>query len=397
MARIPRLHFVWNRRHDATRNHPSAVELRIGYDGRGKYISTSIHLLKKEWADGTVVNRPDAMELNKALEKMKVDVLKIVNEMYDEGYINIDEIPNRLKRLHKDGRSFIEFCEERADVRKYGHTEDSQERYDRIIRFLKKWGKIKYFSDITDHNILVLDDYLTNERHLKDNSKWNGYHRFINSFIIDAINAGYLKRNPYKWVNINKGKDTNGLSKYLTDEELNRFASTDMHSDCLNRVRDLFIFQTYTCLSYVDMAAFKFSKTKDEGNGHKMYTGKRGKTGKEFTFLILKPAMEVLEKYNYKLPIISNVKYNQYLKVCAQMAGIDKPVSSHWARHTGATILLNEGVSMEVVAKVLGHASTKMTREVYAKLRDKTILNELDKVDKKLSDKEDDKSNDKSN
>lgn len=41
------------------------------------------------------------------------------------------------------------------------------------------------------------------------------------------------------------------------------------------------------------------------------------------------PALEILEKYNNKLPVISNVKYNQYLKVVTQAAKIDKPVSTH--------------------------------------------------------------------
>ena len=165
---------------------------------------------------------------------------------------------------------------------------------------------------------------------------------------------------------------------------MHRLESADMGTESLDRVRDLFVFQTYTCLSYIDMANFDFSKVKNEGNGHMVYTGERGKTKQEFSFMILKPARAVLRKYSYKLPIISNVKYNEYLKVCAQKADIDKPITSHWARHTGATILLNEGVPMEVVAKVLGHSSTKITRTVYAKLLDTTIVNELSKVDKKI-------------
>ena len=112
-----------------------------------------------------------------------------------------------------------------------------------------------------------------------------------------------------------------------------------------------------------------------------VYTGRRGKTHQEFSFLLLRPAREILKKYGHKLPLISNVKYNEYLKVVAQKAGIDKPLTSHWARHTGATILLNEGVDMEVVAKVLGHSSTRITRSVYAKLLDDTIVRELSKVD----------------
>ena len=74
------------------------------------------------------------------------------------------------------------------------------------------------------------------------------------------------------------------------------------------------------------------------------------------------------------LPIISNVKYNEYLKVVAQAAGIDKPISSHWARHTGATLLLNEGIDIKIVAKICGHSSMRITEQIYAKLLDETVV-----------------------
>ena len=69
-----------------------------------------------------------------------------------------------------------------------------------------------------------------------------------------------------------------------------------------------------------------------------VYTGDRRKTGKPFTIPLLEPALKILEKYNGKLLVISNVKYNEYLKIVAQASGIDKPISTHWARHTGAIL-----------------------------------------------------------
>jgi len=78
--------------------------------------------------------------------------------------------------------------------------------------------------------------------------------------------------------------------------------------------------------------------------------------------------------------MMSNQKYNDRLKILAVMAGINKPVSSHWARHTGATLLLNSGVDIEIVAKILGHSSTRITREVYAKLLDETIADAMKKI-----------------
>ena len=95
-------------------------------------------------------------------------------------------------------------------------------------------------------------------------------------------------------------------------------------------------------------------------------------------------AMEILKKYGGVLPLISAQKYNLYLKEVARMAGISRPVTSHWARHTGATLLLNAGVRLEVVARVLGHSSTEMTRKVYAKLLDDTVAREMMKAEEKL-------------
>lgn len=382
--RVPTFNFVFDRRHIATKRRLASVDMRIGYDGKVKIIGTGIRLRKGEWRLGTVTNRPDAKELNSLLEQLRAKVLKIINEMIDEGNINIMEIGDRLDHLCSEGgKSFVDFCKERIKVRTYGRSDDTRKRYERFLRFMVKWGKIRYFSDITDSNILDMDAALK-VKGMKDNSKWANYHRVLNSFILDAISAGFLKRNPYHWININKDKNGKSLNKYLTLDELERIRTVSMGTESLDRVRDLFVFQTFTCLSYVDMVSFDYLQCKDIGNDRKIYTGVRGKTHQEFSFLLLKPAMDVLKKYDYKLPLLSNVKYNEYLKVCAQTAGIDKPITSHWARHTGATILLNEGVDMETVAKILGHSSTRITRSIYAKLLDDTIAKKMKEAERKM-------------
>lgn len=207
---------------------------------------------------------------------------------------------------------------------------------------------------------------------MKPYSAWNNYHRFLNSFILDANDDGLMQGNPYKKLNIEKDKSSGGIGKYLTREEFRRIEELEPPTNYLRHARDLFVFQTYTCLSYTDLAAFDASRMK-KVKGRMMYVGMRGKTRQEFSFLVLKPALAVLERYGGRLPIMSNVKYNAYLKSIAVMCGINKPISTHWARHTGATMLLNSGADMEIVSKVLGHSSTKITHEVYAKLLDETV------------------------
>lgn len=379
MNNFPSIELIYDRRKKANKNKEAIIEIRITYDYKQKYISTGIKVLPKEWKNKKVVGRKDYVQINEALEKMKIDIRKVILDMMNEGRIDIFSIPQRLK--YKKETSFIDFCKEKAEVRKYGKTKDSQERYNRFIRSFIKWNKIKTFEDINESSIILYDKYLTKSK-LKPYSKWNNYHRFLNSFILDAINEGYLKKNPYNNVKIEKDKSNEGLSKYLTPEEFERIRNTEMNTLSLERVKDLFIFQTYTCLSYKDLRAFNISNIQ-EINGMKVYVGNRIKTGQGFTIPLSKEALEILEKYNNVLPIISNVKYNEYLKVVAQTCSIDKPISSHWARHTGATLLLNEKkIDMKIVAKILGHSTTRITEQIYAKLLDETVVDAIKNLDK---------------
>lgn len=380
--KYPQISFVFDRRKIASATTKSSVEMRICYNYKQRFMTTGVKLYANQWKNGKIINCPDMIEVSRILDKMLSDVRQIIFDMQKVGSIDITAIPDRLKQLNAPKITFIDFCQQRAIVRKYGKKKDSQERYDRFIRLFNEYGRITLFEDITEKAIIVYDQYLT-DRGLKPYSKWNNYHRFLNSFILDAINEGYLKRNPYKWIHINKQNMAHGLEKCLTPEEFNRIKTVELPTDCLERVRDLFIFQTYTCLSYSDLKDFD-AATIQEVAGMQVYIGNRIKTDKPFTIPILSEAWGILLKYNKKLPIISNVKYNSYLKLIAQAAGINKPVSSHWARHTGATLLLNEGVDMKIVAKICGHSSTRITEKIYAKLLDETVVGAIKEIKEKL-------------
>lgn len=375
----PILTLVYDRKKKASAKKEATVELRITYKRKCKYMSTGIRLLPRHWRQGQVVNRPDAEDVNESLAIIMRNVRKIVNEMMDEGRMSLEEIPSRMEHAVAEKRSFLDFVRERSKVRAYGKSADTVARYDRFLKWFEAYGKIVYFSDVTDSSLIAMDEALR-ETGMKNYSKWQNYHRFMNSYILDAIDEGYLKRNPYKWIHITKDKHP-GFDKYLTQEELAKLESCIMPTACLEHVRDVFIFQTYTCLSYVDLKNFDTSVI---NANDQVYTGHRGKTGQEFTFYLFSKAKAILDKYNGKLPVISNVKYNEYLKVVAQTAGIDKPISTHWARHTGATLLLNKGVDMEVIAKILGHASTKQTRSTYARMLDTTVADAMKEYERKL-------------
>jgi site-specific recombinase XerD len=113
---------------------------------------------------------------------------------------------------------------------------------------------------------------------------------------------------------------------------------------------------------------------------------KRQKTRTPQRLPLLKPALEIVDKYrdhfkcqneNLVLPILSNQKMNAYLKEIADLCGIKKKLTYHIARHTFATtVTLANGVPIETVSKMLGHKSIKQTQH-YAKIVDLKISQDM--------------------
>ena len=386
----PNYKLVFDRCHRASKTKEGAIELRITYDRMQRYVTTGVRVLPRQWKDGMIVNRLDALELQHTLDMFVAKARRLVNELADSGTLDMKTIAAAIGEKEKQQatknvpkqRLLLDYFKERAAIRKYGRTPDSQERYERFLRWFEIWGGMVTFEDITEANIIKMDEALGSK--MKPCSKWGNYHRFLNGFINDAINEGIFRKNPYKSIHIKKDKNSDeALEKYLTIDEFARLAEIELPSDYLRHARDLFLFQTYTCMAYIDLAAFDANKI-CEVKGRPMYIGRRGKTNQKFTFMLLPQALEILERYGGKLPMMSNQKYNHYIKMIAVMAGINKPVSTHWARHTGATLLLNSGVDMEVVSRVLGHSSTRMTRMIYAKMLDETIANAMSKMESLL-------------
>ena len=103
----------------------------------------------------------------------------------------------------------------------------------------------------------------------------------------------------------------------------------------------------------------------------------RQKTGEEFYIVLLPKAIHILKRYDYRLPLISNQQYNMRLKIVADAAALDKQLTSHMGRHTYATICLNSGIKIEVLAKMMGHSDIKTT-QIYARMINTTVENAYD-------------------
>ena len=206
------------------------------------------------------------------------------------------------------------------------------------------------------------------------------YMRKLKTILIYAIREGYITTNPISF----KFHKDKVKTEPLTLEEVRRIRTKVLGSRSMENVRDLFIFQCYTGLAFYDMSKLTQKDIKVDNDGKEWIVKERIKTGVMAYIPVLPVVKEILVKHQYLLPTLSNQKYNSYLKEIQEVCGIKKTLHSHLARHTCGTLLLNAGVDMLSVSKVLGHSSTKTTEAVYAKLLPETIMKRVEEVSDKL-------------
>ena len=228
--------------------------------------------------------------------------------------------------------------------------------------------------------IEAFDTYLV-KRDLNRNTINSNYHKKLKTTLSNSIKNNLIDKNPYENFKL---KQVNTQRDFLTQEELIKIQSFNFNSNVsLERVRDLFVFSCYTGLRFSDAQDLKQKDVHISNTLGYIYR-KQNKTKEIVQIPLYQLAIDILHKYdnternitNKMLPQISNQKLNAYLKTIGDIVGIQKTLTHHVARHTCATILLNQGVSMSVVQQILGHENIRTT-QIYAKIQNPTVRTEM--------------------
>jgi integrase len=370
------------------------IEMTICVKGKRRYVSTGREVKPSDFNSKTQTVKGDK-ELNEYLKALKIRLYSIETTLMSKDVnVSIDTVLDVFRNGEQERTmTFLQLFEIHncnvgkrvkqklitpTTLSKYEVTKDYVTRY--IKTELKKDDIL--VKDITpsfiDNLFVFLLEFMSNNTAIQKMKQVKRVIRF-------AVDEGYIRVSPYK-ITLKKEKKE---VQPLTIKEVNIIRKKKIDIKRLAQIRDLFVFECYTGLAFTDLMSLNDNDFHIDESGNKWIIKKRHKTNVVATIPLLPIALEILDKYNYKLPHMSNVKYNAYLKEIGDICGIKKSLHSHLARHTWATILLNAGMDMVSVSKCLGHSNSKITESTYAKVLPDKLFEKAKKVNEVLT-KEDD-------
>jgi len=378
-----------------------SIYVRITVTGQRSEISLKRTILFKDWDSSKNRGRGSSYKirvLNTYLDQVYSQLLDCHKQLLEESKI-ITANAIKARYLGEDAtqktlRDIIRYHNDHMlTVLKYGTMKNyyTTEKY--LYKFLSEELKASdiYLKQLNYRFICDFEHYLRKFKNAKKQLMMtnNGVMKHLERFkkIINlALKLEWILKNPFQQFQLKFDKYDR---QYLTERELHVLENMHYTNERLEKVKDCFIFSCYTGLSFIDAKGLtKKHITLGIDNTYWIFT-KREKTDEMVKVPILPKAMEILEKYtsivdaqytDVLLPLSSNQKTNSYLKEIAKDCGIQKNLTFHVARHTFATsVMLSNGVPIETVSKLLGHAKLSTT-QIYARVVESKISEDINNL-----------------
>ncbi|MET3731466.1 site-specific integrase [Moheibacter stercoris] len=381
------------------------LRCRITYLGKRKVISTGIFINHQNW-DSKLQKAKPKNEENTSINN-KISLIKNkINQAFlflqiQENSISIEDI--YFQYIGKPSKKNIGII---------SHYSNFLDKYRSLIDVEIKqttWNKFNYiFSDLKD---FILWKYKQSDLQLKDVDmefiqEFEYYLKIIKlqkqitinkalqrlkKVVKTAVESKIIDSFPFSE---HKPKAVKNQITFLSVDELSKLENFVFKQKRLHDVAQMFIFCCYTGLAYNEMATLQEKHIVKGFDGNYWVKMIREKTQKEISIPLLPKCIKVIEKYKQELngetllPIISNQKFNSYLKEIADIIGIEKNLTHHVARKTFAsTILLYNDIPMEIVSELLGHSKITITQEYYGKVVQEKVSQHFQFLKDKLDNK----------
>ncbi len=298
----------------------------------------------------------------------------------------------------KKPEDFFAFADETVNAYKDDGKISTYITHNSTIKTLKDYvkGSAIMFQDITPDFLAKYEKYLQNKQNLKINTI-HKHLKFLRKIFNDALRLDKIEyqHNPFTKYKLKLEKTSRS---FLSDDELKAIENVaTVKGEKMDLHKKMFIFAAYTGgLRVSDVLKLRWQNFDGVHINITIH-----KTKSQLSIKLPNKAIEIIREYQKKsnkptdfiFPMLPNdidldnpqISYNQIssatayvnknLKILANKAELDKPLSFHISRHTWATRALRKGMSIDKVSKLMGHAQIRET-QIYAKI----VNEELDKA-----------------
>ena len=357
----------------------SELFLEMSQNGSRKRLATRLYIKPEQWDKHKqqVVRHPLSEEYNYylmqyrlRLEQREMYLWRLGKEPSIEEVIHADEIGGALR-----SQSFLHYAHK---CLKEALWKESTKQNRRVT--LSYWEEImadKAFFDIEEGDVKLFLRHLSEDKHLSNNTIAK-HLRHLKIFANMAVRDDLWprKENPFERIHM---KIENSPRPHLKQSELIKLES--LASKERLPWLDAFLFCVYSGLRYSDFISLSYSNLHYENTGACWLSLRMKKTAHYLRLplhaLFEAKALRILKKYENDLAVFfaipDNATLNRYLKKIAKNVGIQTNISFHTARHSFATLLLQQGIEVTVIQKLLGHSNLQTTMH-YAAVTEEQIL-----------------------
>ena len=326
------------------------------------------HIRDYEYLDYFLYEKPK----NQVEKQHNAEHLKFAEAVRAQRFLEIQNGTYGFNNVHLLNANFIEYFKKLAEERK--ESRGNYGNWDSALKQLVKYaGKIVPFKNVTIEFCEGFKEFLlTNKTKTGKPLAKNSVISYLNKLkaaLNQAFDDKIINENPAKRIKNIKPDESN--REYLTKEEVKALMETDCRYEVLKRA---FLFSCFTGMRWSDINQLTWRYVRKSEDGYRVHFSQKKTKGVEYLD-IPDIALEYIgEKGEPDERVFVGLKYSAYMNTALARwvleAGITKLITFHCARHTYATILLEEDVNIRVIQDMLGHKELRTTL-IYAKIIDK--------------------------
>ncbi len=389
----------------SSKNGRIPIYVRVLANAKKAEMRTNIDITVEEYSkwDPNMMRINDRFSLSNAeinkIDMILYEIIKSFQEKEDSisakqicSMVNIKK--SRVENIIIDSINdyYLKFIQHNKEL-----SEGTKSNYRKAIKHMITFLKINKLEDIVFSlfdlklaqdfkNYLTNNDILNGRKGMIESSASCIIKKFRTIFEI-ALERGLIYNNPFKKIKI---KTKSAPREKLTIHHIAAIKNAQNLSENEIIYRDIFLFSSFTGLSYIDAINLKTTNINKEDSNYKL-TIHRTKTSHPAEQYLVNNALEIINKYKNDLSVIinngiiprrSNKEINYQLKHIATKVGISIRLSHHIARHSFRQLLAEAGVEdMGVIKRMMGHSRQNDIDSVYYSITDSRLLEAKNKFE----------------